>query len=61
MAIVSAYTLIRSISLFHFALAILLIRNPKMIADQNFVFVMGESLQLVSSSATQIQEMWTDV
>jgi hypothetical protein len=47
MAIVSAYTLIRSVCLFHFTLAVLFIRNPKMIAEQNFVFIMGESMQLV--------------
>lgn len=47
MAIVSAYTIIRCISLFHLTLAVFFIRNPKLIADQNVVFLLGESMQLV--------------
>jgi Ni/Fe-hydrogenase subunit HybB-like protein len=46
MAIVSAYTIIRSLALFHVTLAVLFLRNPKLIADQNLVFIMGESMQL---------------
>ncbi|KAF2281054.1 uncharacterized protein EI97DRAFT_368339 [Westerdykella ornata] len=46
MAIISAYTLIRTISLFHLTLAVLFIKNPKLIADQSLVYVMAESMQL---------------
>ncbi|KAF2683399.1 hypothetical protein K458DRAFT_418996 [Lentithecium fluviatile CBS 122367] len=46
MALISAYTIIRSMALFHITLAFFFLRNPKMIADQNIVFLMGESMQL---------------
>lgn len=48
MAIVSAYTIIRSLSLFHITVGVLFLRNPRLIADQNIVFLLGESMQLVS-------------
>jgi len=48
MAIVSAFTLIRSLALFHITLAFFFFRNPKIIAEQNIVFLMGEAMQLVS-------------
>ena len=47
MAVFSAYTIIRSLALFHITLAVFLLRNPKTIADQNIVFILGESMQLV--------------
>lgn len=46
MAIFSAYTIIRSLALFHITLAVFLLRNPRTIADQNIVFILGESMQL---------------
>ncbi|KAH7132413.1 increased loss of mitochondrial DNA protein 1 [Dendryphion nanum] len=46
MGIISAYTIIRSLALFHLTLAVFLLRNPKLIADQNIVFILGESMQL---------------
>ncbi|KAF2262548.1 hypothetical protein CC78DRAFT_554521 [Lojkania enalia] len=46
MALISAYTLIRCISLFHLTLATMFLKNPKLIADQNVVFLLGESMQL---------------
>ncbi|KAF2730576.1 hypothetical protein EJ04DRAFT_515154 [Polyplosphaeria fusca] len=46
MAIISAYSIIRGLSLFHLTLAAFLIRSPKLIADQNVVFLLGESMQL---------------
>lgn len=49
MAILSAYTLIRTLSVFHVTLAVLFLKNPKLIADQNIVFILGESMQLVCS------------
>ncbi|KAF2793853.1 hypothetical protein K505DRAFT_305088 [Melanomma pulvis-pyrius CBS 109.77] len=46
MAIFSAYTIIRGLSLFHITLAVLFLKNPKLIADQNLVFILGESMKL---------------
>lgn len=47
MAIISAFTLIRAISLFHITAAYLFLTAPKVIADQNVVFILGESMRLV--------------
>lgn len=47
MAILSAFTLIRSISLFHITVAYLFLTAPRIIADQNVVFILGESMRLV--------------
>ena len=47
MAIISAYTIIRALALFHITLAVFVLRNPRMIAEQNIVFLMGEAMQLV--------------
>ncbi|KAF9730736.1 hypothetical protein PMIN06_006376 [Paraphaeosphaeria minitans] len=46
MAIVSAYTIIRALALFHITLAVFVLRNPRMIAEQNIVFLLGEAMQL---------------
>ncbi|KAF1950385.1 hypothetical protein CC80DRAFT_426956 [Byssothecium circinans] len=46
MAIISTYTLIRSLSLFHITLAIIFLRNPRLIAEQNIVFLFQEAMQL---------------
>lgn len=50
MGLVSATTIIRSLAIFHITLAAYFIRNPKVIADQNMVFLLGESMQLVSKA-----------
>lgn len=47
MAILSANTMIRSISLFHLTLAVALVKNPALIANQGIVLVLGHSMQLV--------------
>lgn len=47
MAILSGFTLIRSLSLFHLALAFFLLTAPHKIADQNLVFILGEAMGLV--------------
>jgi hypothetical protein len=47
MAVFSAFTIIRSISLFHLTLAYFFLVSPKTIADQNVVFLFGESMRLV--------------
>ncbi|KAF2744088.1 hypothetical protein M011DRAFT_528627 [Sporormia fimetaria CBS 119925] len=46
MPFISAQTLIRSIALFHLTLGILFLRNPKLLADQNLVFIIGEAMHL---------------
>lgn len=48
MAIFSAYTIIRALALFHLTLAVFLLRDPRKIAEQNIVFLMGEAMHLVS-------------
>ncbi|KAF2178625.1 hypothetical protein K469DRAFT_598951 [Zopfia rhizophila CBS 207.26] len=46
MAVVSAFTIIRGLALFHVTLAYFFLTDPKIIADQNVVFLLGESMQL---------------
>ncbi|KAF1943476.1 hypothetical protein EJ02DRAFT_343132 [Clathrospora elynae] len=46
MAIISANAMIRSISLFHVTLAVLLLKNPAIISNQGVVLLLGESMQL---------------
>ena len=48
MALISGTTLIRSISLFHLTLAYYFLTNPHKLADQNVVFIFGESMGIVS-------------
>lgn len=66
MAIVSAYTIIRTLSLFHITLAALILKDPKLVADQNIVFLLGQSMQLVSAriqgpiTSARIQQQHTD-
>lgn len=47
MALFSVFTIIRAISLFHITLAYFFLTAPRMIADQNMVYVLGEALRLV--------------
>lgn len=47
MAVLSALTLIRVFSLFHITLAFYILTSPRVIADQNIVFLLGESMHLV--------------
>ncbi|KAF2809896.1 uncharacterized protein BDZ99DRAFT_386586 [Mytilinidion resinicola] len=46
MALFSAFTLIRCIALFHITLAYFFLVSPKTLADQNVVFLLGESMRL---------------
>ncbi|KAH6612671.1 increased loss of mitochondrial DNA protein 1 [Boeremia exigua] len=46
MAIITANMMIRSLALFHLTLAALLINNPKVIANQSVIMVLGGSMQL---------------
>ena len=47
MALISAFTIIRAISLFHITAAYFFLTAPKMMADQNIVFILGEAMKLV--------------
>ncbi|KAK5108070.1 hypothetical protein LTR62_008787 [Meristemomyces frigidus] len=46
MAIISAYTIIRAISIFHITAAYFFLVSPKKIVDQNVVYILGESMKL---------------
>ena len=47
MGLISAFTLIRTISLFHITAAYFFLAAPETIVDQNVVFILGESVRLV--------------
>jgi hypothetical protein len=47
MAVLSALVLIRALSVFHISLAFYFLTAPHLIADQNIVFILGESMHLV--------------
>ncbi|TQS36685.1 hypothetical protein Golomagni_02857 [Golovinomyces magnicellulatus] len=46
MALISAVTIITSISLFHMTLAFFFLTSPATIADQTLVFIIGEAMKL---------------
>lgn len=48
MPLISSTTIITSISLFHLTLAFFFLTNPRAIDDQALVYVMGESMGMVS-------------
>jgi len=50
MALISAKTIITSISLFHITLAFFFLTNPGTIADQAVVYLLGEAMGLVRLS-----------
>jgi hypothetical protein len=47
MALISAATIITSLSLFHITLAFFFLTSPGAIADQTLVFIIGEAMGLV--------------
>ncbi len=47
MALLSVFTIIRAVSLFHLTAAFLFLTNPRAIADQNVIFVLGEAIRVV--------------
>lgn len=49
MALISAATIITSLSLFHITMAFFFLTNPGAIADQTLVFIIGEAMGLVLS------------
>lgn len=48
MALISAATIITSLSLFHITLAFFFLTSPAVVADQTLVFIIGEAMGLVS-------------
>ncbi|KAK3053083.1 hypothetical protein LTR09_005709 [Extremus antarcticus] len=46
MALLSVFTIIRAVSLFHLTAAFLFLTNPRAIADQNVIFVLGEAIRV---------------
>ena len=54
MAVLSALVLIRILSVFHITIAFYLLTAPHLLADQNLVFILGESVHLVRQSHTKI-------
>ena len=53
MAVISAFTLIRAVSLFHLTAAYFFLTAPWLMADQNIVFILGQSQKLVSTTPPQ--------
>lgn len=47
MALLSAFNVIRIIALLHITIAYYFLVNPRIIAEQNFVFVIGNSMDMV--------------
>lgn len=47
MALISAKTILTSLSLFHITLGFFFLTNPATIADQSLVYVMGEAMGMV--------------
>nr|POE63146.1 hypothetical protein CFP56_04049 [Quercus suber] len=61
MAIISPFTKIRAISLFHLTAAYFFLTAPVKLADQNVVYILGESMRLVQSlDEKQNSDKWTD-
>ena len=52
MAILSAATIIRTLSLLHLTLAYFLLTSPRTISNQNLVFILGAAMGLVRSLHT---------
>ncbi|KAM3414937.1 hypothetical protein BST61_g10077 [Cercospora zeina] len=46
MGLFSPYTLIRTVSLFHLTAAYFFLTAPRILADQNVVFILGESMRI---------------
>lgn len=51
MGLISGFTIVRAISLFHITAAYLFLTAPRMLSDQNVVFILGESMRLVRCEA----------
>ena len=54
MAILSATTLLRTISLFHLTCAYYLLTSPAKLADHNLVFILGASMDISPASGSSL-------
>ena len=54
MGLISPYTLIRTVSIFHLSAAYFFLASPRKLVDQNVVFMLGESMRLVSSATPKL-------
>ncbi|KAI1859407.1 hypothetical protein JX265_010410 [Neoarthrinium moseri] len=61
MALISAKTILTSLSLFHVTLAYFFFTNPSSIAEQTLVFVLGESMGMPRTTAFDIPTPTTSV
>jgi len=52
MGLIGPYTLIRANSIFHITAAWFFLVSPRILVDQNVVFMLGESMRLVSLAKT---------
>ncbi|KAH8676874.1 increased loss of mitochondrial DNA protein 1 [Tricladium varicosporioides] len=55
MALISAATIITSLSLFHITLAWFFLTSPNQIADQTLVFIIGEAMGMPHSRSFEVQ------
>jgi hypothetical protein len=54
MGLIGPYTLIRAISVFHITVAWFFLTAPRRVVDQNVVFMLGESMRLVSYAVSHL-------
>lgn len=47
MAVISAFAIIRSLAILHLTMAYYLLTNPRILADQNLVWLLGSSMDMV--------------
>ena len=60
MGLIGPYTLIRAISVFHITVAWFFLTAPRRVVDQNVVYMLGESMRLVSYAMHHSQLDFTD-
>jgi hypothetical protein len=59
MALISAFTVIRTLSVFHITLAFYFLTNPRALADQNIVYLLGEAMELVNTTPFRLNPYLT--
>lgn len=57
MALISAKTIVTSLSLFHITLGFFFLTSPITVADQALVFILGESMGMVRALPPNVQEL----
>lgn len=60
MALISPFTIIRAVSLFHLTAAYFFLTAPRMLADQNIVYIIGESIRVVRGAHLPVAMYHTD-